>query len=151
VGSEYSETAVDEIDFSSLSDDQLQDIVDNDERSTARDKAQAELNRRESADDSDAAESSSAGDKGFSVTSATSPDDPIERAEALGINSEGINLDPDAGQLAVQDYFDAVEESGVIPPTGGPPDDSLTVAKVTEREAADKAARREAQEEAVGK
>src|SRR6188508_1456275 len=111
-GSAFEDQTVDEIDVSSLSDEELQDIVDNDDRSTLVEKAQSEQSRRASDDGEPPATSDKlAGDKAFSVTSLNSPDDPVERAEAFGINPEGINPDLDAGQLQVQDYFDAVEES----------------------------------------
>ncbi len=148
-GSAFEDQTVTDIDVSSLSDEELQDIVDNDERSTLVDQAKSEQASRASDDESAATsdEEPVAGDKAISVTSLNSPDDPVERARALGLNADGINADLDAGQLQVQDYFDAVEVSGVIPPTGGPPSDALTVEKVVEREQADKEAARAAREE----
>lgn len=150
VGSGYEDQPVDQIDFESLSDEELKKIAKEDERSTAQEAAEVELRKREAAADEGSGDgaSISAGDKGISVTSMTSPDDPVARAEALGINSEGVNTDPDAGQMAVQEYFDKVEESGVIPPTGGPPSKALTLEAVVEREQQEKEARREQQREA---
>lgn len=149
VASGYEDQPVEQIDFESLSDEELKRIASDDERVTAQEAAQVELNKREAAADASSDEGSRAvGDKGISVTSMTSPDDPVARAEALGLNSEGINTDPDAGQMAVQEYFDEVEVSGVIPPTGGPPSKALTLEAVVEREQQEKEARREAQKEA---
>jgi hypothetical protein len=142
VTSEYEDTAVDQIDFGSLSDEQLEDIAENDSRSTAKDKAQAEINRRNGGDDS--GETTTSGEP---ITPL--PLDPEERAEALGFNTEGMNFDPDFGQLKLQDYADAVEETGYHPPTGGPPDDSLTLEKAGERQEEEKAAKREAMEAQV--
>lgn len=143
--SAFEDQNVADIDVSSLSDEELQDIVDNDSRTTLVDQAKSEQSNRADAD-ADATDAPP-GDRAISVTSLNSPDDPVERARALGLNADGINVDLDAGQLQVQDYFDAVEESGTIPPTGGPPSDALTVARVTEREQADKEAARAAREE----
>ncbi len=137
--SQHEDTAVDDLDFSKMSDSDVKDVADNDSRTTAQEKAQAELNRREK--DSDTSVSDG--------PARLLPDDPKERAEALGLNTEGMNFDPDYGQLQLQDYMDAVDETGYHPPTGGPPDDSLTLEKVVEREQEIKKANREAMEAQV--
>jgi len=140
VTSEHEDTAVDQIDFSSLSDEELKDIAKNDSRSTAQDKANAEINRRDAGDEE--------GDSGTTIAGPITrlPEDPEERAEALGLNTEGMNFDPDFGQLQLQDYADAVDATGYHPPTGEPPDDSLTLEKVVETEQAIKQANREEME-----
>lgn len=136
----FEDTNVEELDFSNLSDGDLEKIASSDERSTAQVGAQAELNRRGagSGDSDDSSETKE--------IPKLLPDDPMERAEALGLNTEGINVDPDYGQIQLQDYADAVEESGMHPPTGGPPDDSFTLTEVVKRAEAEKEARREAME-----
>lgn len=73
---------------------------------------------------------------------------PEARAEYAGINTEGLSTDPDAGQAQIQAFANAIDESGTIPPTGGPPSDALTVSKVVESEKDAKAAQFEAQKEA---
>lgn len=179
MGSNYEDTAVDSIDFGSLSDEDLKNIAENDTRTTAQDKAKAEINRRESdsGDEGDGSESDDSSDTpeppalqagtGRTITDPSADDldnvdpgdklvslqpaDPKERAERNGLNTEGINTDPDAGQAQLQAYANAVEESGTIPPTGGPPDDSHTVSEVVKREVAQKEELFESQREALGK
>lgn len=155
----YADQPVDQIDFENLSDDELKNIAENDTRSTAQDKANAELNSRNGGGDAETGETVSGdvtaedlenvdpGDKLLSLQ----PTDGAERAAALGLNSEGINTDPDAGQAQLQAYANAVEESGTIPPTGSPPDDSNTVKEVVKTAAADKEARIEAMRENLSK
>jgi hypothetical protein len=136
----FEDTTVDELDFSNLSDDDLRKIASDDERTTAQEGAQAELNRREPDSDSEEEETET------KPIPSMLPEDPMERAGALGLNTEGINLDPDFGQVQIQNYADAVEESGVHPPTGGPPSDAMTANEVVKQAEADKVARREAME-----
>lgn len=45
-------------------------------------------------------------------------DPRVERARNAGLNAEGINTDPDAGQKQVQDIADRVEALGFIPSDG---------------------------------
>lgn len=178
--SKYEETTVEDLDVSKLSDEELKDVAKNDSRTTAQEKAQAEINRREAA----ATETGTGGDKDTSAPEedlpeqepntspavavsgdyvdvddprdikssdkimSMLPEDPEARAEALGLDTEGMNLDPDAGQAQVQAYANAVEESGTVPPTGGPPDDSLTLERVVEDETRQKQEMFAAQDEA---
>jgi hypothetical protein len=148
VPSEFEDQSVDSLDFSNLGDDELEDIAENDSRSTAQNKAQAELDRRESAEDAeDGSDEADSEPQESGVTGDVGLDDPMARAEALGLNAEGINVDPDAGQAQVQAYYDKLEESGTQPPSG-PPSDALTLEKAVEREQQEKEARAEAQKEA---
>ena len=137
----YEDTTVDEIKFGDLSDEDLKDIAENDSRSTAQEGAKAELNRREASGDEEDSEAK--------PIPQLLPDDPEERAEALGFNTDGMNFDPDFGQVQLQEFADAVEETGHYPPSGGPPDQSLTLLEVGKREQEEKEARREAMEEAA--
>jgi hypothetical protein len=141
--SQYEDTAVDDLDLSNMSDAEVKDIADNDTRTTAQEKAQAEQNRREK-DDGDT-------DTSDAVLS-LSPSDPKERAEANGLNVDGMNFDPDFGQVKLQKYQQEIEKSGTIPPTGSPPDDSLTVSEVVKQEEAEKERRMQyAEDSAAGK
>lgn len=48
----------------------------------------------------------------------TKKDPRVARAEGYGLNAEGINTDPDAGQAQVQAKADRVEALGYIPSDG---------------------------------
>jgi hypothetical protein len=147
VTSQFEDTPVDQIDFESLSDEQLEDVAKNDSRSTAQEAAGVEQRKREAADESQDSGEAEAPSEPPSLL----PSDPLDRAKALGLNVEGINVDPDAGQKQLQEYADAVDVSGVIPPSGAPPSDALTVKGAVEAADQAKKAREAAQAEAWGK
>ena len=142
----FEDTNVDDLDFAGMSDEDLQDVKENDSRSTAQEGAQAELNRREAAADADA------------DTDDDEPADADEEHKALvedkqrrllvnPENADGFNNDPDVGQNEVQAKFDEMEISGINPPTGGPPDPSHTVAGVTNTLEDDAGTREKAEED----
>lgn len=119
--SQYESQTVEEIDFGALSDEQLADIADNDSRTTAQDKAKAEQNRRANPDESGTGASTTTGDPRISpsVQEQTQSADATQRQEDLGFNTDGLSLEPDAGQSAMQEAQDKIDAKGFI---GGVPD-----------------------------
>ncbi len=114
----------------SYSDEELAEFARDDDRVGVQNAAQSVLDARQNTpDDTD--------------TDVDPEDDRLARAEAAGINVEGVDLRSVEPQKAeVQEKADAVEESGKFPPDG-PPSDAHTVAAVVEREAASKEMRDE--------
>lgn len=116
--SNFEETAVSELDVSGLSSDELQNIVDNDTRSTARDKAQAELNRRENDTEDQNTEDGETDDAGH-----------VKTSTGEKLQTEGL----EAGAGQVQHLVDVANEQGFWDGSNeaSPRGDEHTVAGVT--------------------
>lgn len=147
--SQYEDTTVEELDVGNLSDEQLRDIAENDTRTTAQEKAQAELNRRDSADAADTeatpATDTTDEERGYAlpatatetVTAPSGEQHTVQPAkedagtlrDSTGDPYKAPSLEVGAGQ--VQHQVDLQNASGVFPASGDAPDASLTVAGVT--------------------
>lgn len=137
--SQFEDTPVDDLDVSSLSEDQLRDIAENDSRVTAQAKAQAELNRQEGTDTPAAStdvpdvhpkliEVKAPSGETHTVTEAR--EDAGTLRNSAGEEYKAPSLAAGAGQ--VQADFDKMTASGVWPPdAAGPPTREHTVAGVT--------------------
>ena len=131
MSSGHEDTAVSSIDFASLSDEELENIAENDDRVSAQEAAQAELNRRNGGGDEEPADASEDAPSSEEEEHAALVADKQRRLLINPDNADGFNNEGDAGAAEVQEKFDAMEESGVFPPTGGPPSSQHTVAGVT--------------------
>lgn len=129
--SQFQDTTVEELDVGNLSDEQLQDIAQNDDRVTAQEKAQAELNRRGTAD-APAAETAPLSAQDEKERAQDRPEAPVK--DSQGYESGALSQDLGAGQ--VQHDMDLATGSGVFPGDGNPPAATHTVEAVTQVPAA---------------
>lgn len=137
--SQYEDTNVDDLDVANLSEEQLRDILENDSRVTAQEKAQVELNRREAeANADDTSTTKDTPQEGVSMVEAPSGEKvPVEPAKEEASTLRTATGEPysalseDAGALQVQHEMDEAQLSGTFPGTGGPPAGDHTVSAVT--------------------
>lgn len=142
--SQYEETNVDELGVENLSDDQLRDIAENDSRTTAQDKAEAELSRRENRNadedvviEDELEELEPPVEKRVEVelpNGEKSLEQPARESVDFVRDSSGTphrthGLEAGAGQ--VQHAVDQANASGRFPADGNPPSLDHTVAAVT--------------------
>lgn len=144
--SQYEEVNVEDLAIEDYSDDQLRDIAENDSRTTAQEKAQAELNRRENDSAGNATdqpeeveeeELEPPVEKRVEVTlpnGETSLEQPAKEdagfvRDSTGAEHKTHGLAAGAGQ--VQHQVDQSQASGHFPADGTPPAGDHTVSAVT--------------------
>lgn len=136
--SRFEDTTVDDLDVGDLFDDDLRDIAENDSRVTASEKAQAELSRRES-DNTPQEPAATEGPNGERLTASDQKERANPREEAQIKDAAGNSVDARSAEVGggqVQADVDRATVSGVFPASGNPPDESHTVAAVTQVPAA---------------
>lgn len=143
--SQFEDTTVDELKVGDYSDEQLKDIAENDTRSTAREAAEAEINRRENdnaaSDDSEIpSKLEDLPDPPAKLEEITLPNGEKSYEQAAGEDA-GFVRDSTGeparsyGELVgagqVQHKVDQANASGHFPADGSPPSGDHTVAAVT--------------------